>query len=280
MRLTTESGRSAVKLPVAPDQRIDPAAVLAALSADPHISHLGLVYSETATGIVHDAPALAAAAGQAGRRVIVDAISAFGALPLDLGAMPMVDSVAFTANKCLEGLPGLSFSVARVDRLLECAGRAESWSLDLADLYDHTRRIGAGSSRFTPSAQAIAALDVALDLFDAEGGQPARLRRYTSNMRVLYEGVQGLGLRPCLDPDMQGPVVINVHAPVGPEWDLQDFVDRLKLRGVLISNFYNTEQPSFRLGCIGALSPADMGQVITAMRQVMLSMGLQVQRAA
>ncbi len=279
-RLASEAGRQVVSLPVEADQRIDPAAVLAALLADDRISHLGVIYSETATGIVHDAPALAKAAAQAGRRVIIDAVSAFGAMPLDLSALPMVDSMVFTANKCIEGLPGTSFNVARVDRLLEGAGRAESWSLDLADLYDHTLRVGPGCHRFTPSAQAIAALDVALDLFDAEGGQPARLARYKANMRVLHDGMVGLGLRPCLGLSMQGPIVVNVYAPSSLGWNLQVFVDRLKARGVLISNFYNTELPSFRLGCIGAVTPADMSEAVGAVRHVLLSMGVPVQQAA
>ena len=83
----------------------------------------------------------------------------------------------------------------------------------MADIYAHSLRVGTGSHRFTPSAQAIAAFDVALDLYDAEGGQPARLARYTANMRVLYDGVRALGLRPCLPLDVQGPIVLNVHRP-------------------------------------------------------------------
>lgn len=280
VRLATEAGRQVVPLPVVADQRIDLDAVLAALHADGEIGHVALVYSETATGIVHDVPAICEAIGRAGRRALVDAISAFGALPLDLGALPMVDSVAFTSNKCLEGLPGMSFTVARVDRLLECAGRAESWSLDLSDLYAHTLRAGPGTHRFTPAAQAIAALDVAMDLFDAEGGRAARLARYAANTRTLHDGVQELGLRPWLPAEMQGPIVVNVHAPPEPGWNLQVFVDRLKAKGVLISNFYNTPQPSIRVGCIGAVTPADLAGAVNAMGQVLVSMGLQARRAA
>ncbi len=136
--------------------------------------------------------------------MIVDAVSAFGALPLELRALPMVDAVVFTANKCLEGLPGLAFAVARVDRLIECQGKAGSWSLDLADIYQHALRVGWGSFRFTPPAQVLAAFQAALDLYDAEGGGPARLARYTANMRVLYDGVRRLGLRPTCRPPCRG----------------------------------------------------------------------------
>jgi len=192
----------------------------------------------------------------------------------------MVDSVTFTSNKCIEGLPGMALTVARVDSLEAGAGRAGSWSLDLADIYALGQRIGPGSHRFTPAAQSVAAFAVALDRFDAEGGQPARLARYTMNMRVIYEGIEALGLQPCLPLDRQGPVVVNVMAPDDPAWDLQAFIDHLKGRGILISNFYNTAEPSFRIGCIGAITPDDMRGAVQSIGEAMADLGLQTRQAA
>ena len=262
-RLATEIGRVVVRLAVPDGQRVDPASLDPMLAQDPTISHVALVYSETATGIIHDVPALAAVAGKHGRRVIVDAVSAFGALPFDIGTLPMVDAVVFTTNKCIEGLPGASFTVARIDRLKASAGNAQSWSFDLSDIYAHYEK-APGSHRFTPAAGTVAAFDVALDLYDAEGGQPARLRRYTENMLTLYSGLEQVGLSPSLPASSQGPIVLNVDAPADPRWDLQRFVDGLKQKGFLISNFYNTAQPSFRLGCIGAITPDDMRRAVAA----------------
>ena len=279
-RLATEAGRTVTPLIVPDDSRASPAALQAALQADAGISHAALVYSETSTGVVHDVPALAAAAGRAGRRVIVDAVSAFGALPFDIGALPMVDSMAFTSGKCIEGLPGAAFTVARVDRLLACAGQAGSWSLDLSDIHANGVRNGTGVHRFTPVAQAIAAFDAALDRFDAEGGQPARLVRYTANMQTLDDGGGARGLQPCLPLDVQGPIVLNVHAPADPAWSLQAFVDALKARDVLISNFYNTATPSFRLGCIGAVTPDDMRGAVAAIGAALVDLGVQMRQAA
>ena len=129
-RLAAEAGRVAVPLYVGVRDRIDPQAVAQALEQDPTISHVALVYSETSSGICHDAPAIARVAQALGRRVIIDAVSAFGALPLDLSDLPAVDAVALTANKCLEGLPGAAFVVARRDSPDAAQGRAGSWSLD------------------------------------------------------------------------------------------------------------------------------------------------------
>jgi 2-aminoethylphosphonate-pyruvate transaminase len=279
IRLAREAGRDPVPLPMATTDTTDPQAVAAALRADPTLTHVGVVYSETGSGIIHDVPAIGAAVRAAGRRMIVDAVSAFGALPLDLSAQPEIDAVVFSANKCLEALPGIAFAVARIDRLLACAGQAGSWSFDLAAIYDHALRSGWGSFRFTPPAQLLAALDLALDYHDAEG-RAARLARYTSNMRVLYEGVLDLGLTPWLSAERQGPIIVNVRAPADGAWNLQAFVDALKARGFLISNFYNTPSPTFRVGCIGAITPADMGNAVDAMHHALREIGVTVREAA
>ncbi len=278
-RLAREAGRIPVSLPVSPALPADPTHIAAALQTDADITHVGIVYSETGSGIAHDVPAIAAAAGALGRRVIVDAVSAFGALPLDLSAHPEIDAVVFTSNKCLECVPGMSFAVARVERLLESAGNAGSWSFDLSDLYAHSLR-SPGSARFTPPAQVLAALITSLDLFDAEGGQPARLARYTANMRVLYDGMGSLGLTPYLSRAAQGPIIVNVHAPADPAWNLQAFVDALKHRGYLISNFYNTERPSFRVGCIGAITPEHMRGFVQAVEEVLDELQISQRKAA
>lgn len=280
VRLAREAGRVPVLLPVSSTAATDPNAVAAALEADPEISHVGIVYSETGSGIIHDVPAVGAVVRRLGRRLLVDAVSAFGALPLDLAAHPEIDSVGFTSNKCLEGVPGMAFAVARIDSLEAAAGNAGSWSLDLQSIYAHALRSGWGSFRFTPPAQVLAAFNVALDLYDAEGGQPARLARYTANMRTFYDGVRGLGLTPYLSPQVQGPVIVNVHAPADPNWDLQRFVDALKTRDVLISNFYNTDLPSFRVGCIGAVTPNDMARAVSAIGEVLQEMGIEQRKAA
>lgn len=278
-RLAREAGRIPVALPIDPNAPVDPRLVAAALAADPGISHVGMVYSETGSGVVHDPAALGAVVRDAGRRLIVDAVSAFGALPLNLAAQPEIDVVVFTANKCLEAVAGMAFAVARIDRLTAAAGQAGSWSFDLADIYSHALRNGWGSFRFTPPAQVLNAINTALDLLEAEG-QAARLARYTANMQVLYEGVSALGLSPWLPRQHQGPIIVNVHAPRDPAWDLQRFVDALKARGVLISNFYNTPTPSFRVGCIGAIVPDDMRRAVAAMGEALDELQIRQRQAA
>jgi 2-aminoethylphosphonate-pyruvate transaminase len=274
VRLAREAGRRVTTLPASLTLPLDAEAVASALRADPGITHLGLVYSETSTGVIHDPEAIGAVVHGLGRRMILDAVSAFGALPIAITAHPEIDALIFTPNKCLEALPGFSIAVCPVDRLEACAGRAESWSFDLADIYRNGLTNGPGAGRFTPPIQAMAALGHALDLLDQEGGREARLARYRDNMAALYDGVEGLGLRPFLPRGTQGPIIMNVHAPAQPEWDLRRFVEALKRRGVLISNFRNTEEPGMRIGAIGAIARPDILAAVAAIGETLDELGL------
>ncbi len=274
VRLAREAGRRVTILPASLTRPLDPAAVESALRADPGISHIGMVHSETSTGVIHDAEAIGAVVRKLGRRMILDAVSAFGALPIAMTDHPEVDALIFTPNKCLEALPGFSIAVCPVDRLDECGGRAESWSFDLADIYQNGLANGPGAGRFTPPIQALAALGTALDRLDAEGGREVRLARYRDNMAALYDGLEGLGLRPFLPRSVQGPIIMNVHAPAHPDWDLRRFVEALKRRGVLISNFRNTEEPSMRIGAIGAIARPDILRAVAAIGETLDELGL------
>lgn len=270
-RLAREAGRDVVELALPDQVPVDPQAVADALAADAAITHVGAVYSETGTGVIHNVAAIGTVVRAAGRRMLVDAVSAFGALPLDLGSQPEIDAVVFTSNKCFEGLPGLGFAICRLDGLAANRGNAGSWSFDLESIYQQMLR-SPGSFRFTPPVQVLSAFRVALDIHDREGGREARLARYRANVDALYVGIQRLGLSPYLPREYQGPVVMNTHAPADPAWNLQTFVDGLKRRGFLISNFYNTPTPSFRVGCIGAITPTDMTAFVAAIDAVLEEM--------
>lgn len=277
-RLARDTGREPVVIPAPRTAPLDTATIATAL-ADPTIRMVGVVQSETSTGVVTDIASVGRVAREAGRRLVVDAVSAFGALPLDLAAQPEIAAAVFTANKCLEGMPGLAVVLARRDAL-PAPGAAGSWCLDLADILAHSEKNGGGAFRFTPPAQTLAALAVALDRLDAEGGRAARLARYQANAATLRQGMIAQGLRPVLKEPFQGPIVSNILAPDTPAWDLQRFVDALKRRGYLISNFYDTEAPSFRVGTIGALARRDFEGFAAATGEALAELGFAHRTAA
>lgn len=279
VRLSREAGIDVVPLPVTDGARVDPASVAEALAADPGLTHVGLVYSETSTGIVHDVVAVGEVARAAGRTLLLDAVSAFGALPLDLAAMPEVAAMVFTSNKCFEGMPGLSFATCRLDAL-ETAHPSGSWSLDLGDIWRLSRTRSEGFFRFTPPAQVFAAFAVAQAEHAAEGGRAGRLTRYRANRDALLDGMEAIGLTPYLPRDLQGPIVVNVCAPADPAWVLLDFVNGLRARGFIISNFHDTAAPSFRVGCIGAVEPDDLRRFAAAADATLSAMGVRVRTPA
>ncbi len=279
IRLATEAGRIPIPVRCPDTEPMTPEALQAALDANPDVTHVAVIVSETGTGVVNDPNILGPVIAKAGRRMICDAVSGFGALPFRLSEHPECDVVVFTSNKCLEGLPGFGFAVAPIERLEACKGNAGSWVMDLADVYKHAVVNGWGSFRFTPAVQSLRAFGIAMDLYEAEGGQPARLARYRRNADVLYDGLVALGFTPYLEKRHQGPIIVNVHQPRDPNWDFKRFITLMKGRGVLISNFWNTPEPTIRIAAIGAIEEKDIRFALAQIEATLAEMRIG-QRAA
>jgi len=251
------------------------AAVDRALDADPGVTHLAIVQVETSTGILNEAEAIARTAAARGVRLIVDAMSAFGALPLDPAEAPW-EAIVFSTNKCLEGVPGMGFVIARTAALEAAAARGTaSLSLDLAAQWAYMERTG--QFRFTPATHVLAAFRQALDAFDAEGGQPARLARYTANRDTLVAALRGLGLRTLLPDRLQSPIIVTFLAPESPAYAFPAFYDAMKRRGFIIYPGKMTEVESFRLGCIGAIDAGVMRGCAAACAEALAEMGVGAQ---
>jgi 2-aminoethylphosphonate-pyruvate transaminase len=246
-------------------------AVRAALTDDPAVTHVAAVHCETTSGILNPIEEIAGAVAAAGRRLLIDAMSSFGALPLDVGAVPC-DAIIASANKCLEGAPGVGFAVIETETLAASAGNALSLSLDL---HDQWRGLEAnGQWRFTPPTHVLAALDQALAEHAAEGGVAGRGRRYRNNCDVLVAGMRALGFETFLSDDLQAPIIVTFRTPADPKFDFTKFYDGLAARGCVIYPGKLTDADSFRIGCIGALDDGDMKRVIAAVKDVLAELGV------
>ncbi len=253
------------------DVPVDPGALDRALAADTHITHVAVVHCETTSGILNPVAAVAQVTARHGRALLVDAMSAFGAIELDAQAVPYAALVA-SSNKCLEGVPGVGFCIARSDALAATRGNAPSLSLDL---HDQWRAMEAnGQWRFTPPTHCLLALDRALDELDAEGGTAGRGARYAENCRILVEGMRALGFHTLLPDALQAPIIVTFHTPADAAFDFQVFYDRLGERGYVIYPGKLTVADSFRIGCIGRLGPAQMRGALAAVRAVLAEMGV------
>jgi 2-aminoethylphosphonate-pyruvate transaminase len=270
-RLLAVMGRAHATLETAEDVPPQPAAVDRALAADPAITHVAVVSCETTSGILNPVAEIAEVVAARGRRLLVDAMSAFGALPLDMARLPC-DAVVASSNKCLEGVPGIGFVVARAAALAACEGNAHSVSLDLHDQWRYMDRTG--QWRFTPPTHVLAALDHALDLFVAEGGTAGRGARYARNCHVLVNGLRRLGFVTLLPDHLQAPVIVTVRTPGDPRFDFEVFYQALQRRGYVIYPGKLTVADSFRVGCIGSLGEAEMRGALEAMQVTLAEMGV------
>jgi 2-aminoethylphosphonate-pyruvate transaminase len=255
----------------AEDQPADPAALEARLARDPAISHVAVVQCETTSGVLNPVEEIAAVTARAGRRLLIDAMSAFGALPLDARRIAF-DAVVASANKCLEGVPGMGFAIVRREALEEARGQAPSLSLDLHDQWIAMEKNG--QWRFTPPTHVIAALDAALEQHAAEGGVEGRGRRYRGNCALLVAGLRGLGFETLLPDRLQAPIIVTVRMPADPRFHFETFYERLGQRGFLIYPGKLTVADSFRIGCIGALGEAEMRGVLRAITEVIAELGV------
>lgn len=270
-------GRSYATLEWPEDAPVDPDAVAAALAADPAITHVAAVHCETTSGILNPLDRIAAAAAAAGRRLLVDAMSAFGALPLDARRTPF-DAMTSSFNKCLEGVPGATFVICRREALEQAAGNCHSVVLDLHDQWAYMERTG--QWRFTPPTHVMAAFDQALVEHAAEGGVEGRGARYRRNCQVLVRGMREMGFATLVPDALQAPVIVTFHTPADPRFEFDRFYEKLAQRGFLIYPGKLTKTASFRIGCIGRLAEEEMRDALAAVRAVLDEMGVRVPVAA
>ena len=270
-RLTTLMGRRCTVLPFADDEPVNPQQVEERLLADPSISHVVLVHCETGAGLLNPLAQVAEVCARHGKGLIVDAMSSFGALPIDLRTL-RVDGLVAASGKCLEGVPGMGFVLLRREALAGCEGRSQSLAMDLYDQHQYMEKTG--QWRFTPPTHVLVALAEAIAQFEAEGGQPARLARYQGNCATLLRGMRAMGFVPFLKPEMQSPIIVTFHAPADPRYDFKTFYAAARDRGFILYPGKLTQIETFRVGCIGAIGSVEMEQAVHAVALALQDMGI------
>ena len=249
----------------------DPASVKSCLAAHPDITHVAAVHCETTTGILNPIAEIGAAVAAAGRRFLVDAMSSFGGIPVDVAGWN-IDCLISSANKCLEGVPGIAFAIVRAASLESSRGHARSVSLDLAAQWDELER--SGQFRFTPPTHVILALAAALEMLAREGGVAAREKRYRENQRMLLSGMGAMGLQTVLPQELQSPIITAFRFPADPRFDFEEFHRRLAERSLAIYPGKISSMASFRIGTIGQLTRQDFADLLEGVRADLDAMGL------
>jgi len=260
----------AVDTLVFPEWRpVDPAEARQALVRDPAITHVGTIHCETSTGIINPVQEIGGVVKEHGCVFVVDAMSSFGGVPIRV-ADSGIDFLVSSSNKCIQGVPGFAFVLARRDLLLEAEGWARSVSLDLVSQWIGLE--GDGQFRFTPPTHVLLAFWQALQELEQEGGIVARAARYAANQKVLLEGMKGLGFDAYLAPEHQSYIITSFRYPKHPNFDFSRFYQHLSQKGFVIYPGKVSDAECFRIGAIGHISPADLRALVAAVRQTLNEM--------
>ncbi len=247
--------------------RVDPSRVNEMLEQDSSITHVALVHNETTTGMLNPLAKVAEVVKNHRKTFMVDAMSSFGGMPMDLGELG-IDFLVSSANKCIQGVPGFGFVICKKERLISCENNARSLSLDLYDQWK-TMETQGGKWRFTSPTHVVRAFQQAMNELDAEGGVIARFNRYYNNQRILVEGMEKLGFRPLLAKEFHSPIITSFYNPFEPNYSFAEFYSRLKRKGFVVYPGKVSVADCFRIGTIGDVEQEDIKQLLVAIEENM-----------
>lgn len=243
------------------------------LREDPEITHVAMVHSETTSGILNDIESVAKVVKEAKKTFIVDAMSSFGGIDIDVQKIG-IDFLVSSANKCIQGVPGFSFILCRKDQLMESEGKARSLSLDL---YDQWKTMNVdGKWRFTSPTHVVLAFAKALEELKEEGGVKAREKRYSDNNRLLITKMKEFGIQPYIDEVHQGPIITTFFYPDSHDFSFQEMYEFIKERGYAIYPGKVTEADTFRIGNIGEIYEEDILKLAEIFKEFFKLHGMEV----
>ncbi|UWQ04968.1 2-aminoethylphosphonate--pyruvate transaminase [Aliiroseovarius crassostreae] len=241
------------------------------LADDPAITHVVAIHCETSSGILNPVEEISEAVYAAGRKLLIDSMSAFGAIELKVADI-RYEAMVSSANKCIEGVPGFGFIIARKTELEAAKGNSHSLSLDVHAQWAHMNKTG--QWRFTPPTHVVAAFLEALRAHKEEGGVAGRGGRYTRNRDVMVAGMRELGFETLLKDRWLSPIIVTFFCPDDKNFIFDRFYELMKEKGFIIYPGKLTVVDSFRVGCIGQMDEHIMRQVVTAAKESLDVMGV------
>ena len=229
------------------------------------------MYCETTSGILNPIKDIADLAVKKNLSLLIDAMSAFGALPLSSKKIKF-DALAASSNKCLEGVPGVGFVLVENSVIKNAQGNCHSLSLDLYDQW-HSMELNK-QWRFTPPTHVLAAFNQALKEHEREAGIEGRYKRYSNNCKIIFEGMKDIGFKQLLPDELQAPIIITFMQP--SNFDFDKFYDALSQKNFLIYPGKLTVAETFRIGCIGNLNHKDMNDTVFAIKEVLTELQMNI----
>jgi len=251
------------------NQLPDLSQIEAALDADPQITHVAVIHGETTTGLLNPIDEIGAIAAYHNKVFIVDAMSTFGAYDIDLGEQN-INYLISSSNKCIEGIPGFSYVLAKRSDLEKCKNQARTLSLDI---YDQWLGLNInGQFRFTPPVQSLLAFNEALNELAKEGGIASRAKRYAENNSILISGMEKLGFKTFLPENIRSYIITSFLYPSHPNFSFEVFYSKLNEKGYVIYPGKLSKVDCFRIGNIGQLFFFDIQMLVDAIEKVLFEL--------
>ncbi|WP_125761800.1 2-aminoethylphosphonate--pyruvate transaminase [Companilactobacillus hulinensis] len=231
----------------------------------PEITHFAMIHCETTTGILNPIEDIIPWVKEQKIVTIVDAMSSFGGIPIDVSGIG-IDFLISSTNKCIQGVPGFSFVIARRSVLEATKGTSRTLSLDLYDQY-HEMEVNNGKWRFTSPTHVVHAFAQALEELKLEGGLQRRYKRFQSNQKQLADGMERLGFEVLIDEKWQSPIITSFIYPTD-DFDFHEFYQELKESGFVIYPGKISQVPTFRIGNIGEVYRDDIARLLKAIQEI------------
>lgn len=245
---------------------VTPEMVAEELEQNSDITHVAVVHCETTTGIINPIEGIAEVVKGCGKYFIVDAMSSFGGIPIDVAGLG-IDLIVSSANKCIQGVPGFGFVILTNELLERSKGNATTLSLDLYEQCKIMNQGGGGKWRFTSPTHVVRAFAEALSELKDEGGVEARNARYKENHDVLVKGMVEAGFTPLLEDELQSPIITSFLYP-SADFSFLDFYEELKNRGFVIYPGKISKHDTFRIGNIGDVFPDDFLRLTNIIKMI------------
>ena len=233
-----------------------------ALKEHPDIEVVALVHHETTTGLLNPIQPVSQLAQKYGKKFLVDCISSLAGDEVDFNACS-IDFAIGTANKCLQGLPGVAFVLFRkkdLCRLHDIPPRSLYFNL-----VKHHGVQEAGDTLFTPAVQIHYALDEALDEL-MEETVAGRIRRYQQAANLFRQGFSEMGLEFLIPEAIRSNCLTALRLPDGISYS--DLHDRLKKNGfVIYAGQGNLNNKIFRIANMGDLKTEDIETCLSVLKE-------------
>jgi 2-aminoethylphosphonate-pyruvate transaminase len=240
------------------------------LEADKDIAVVATVHHETGTGVLNPVRKIGKIAHDNGCVFIVDTISTYGLIPLDIEE-ENIDFCMSSAQKGLCGMTGVSWTVGKIEEIEKSKDYPKrSYYCNLFMQYDFFERVG--EMHFTPPVQTIYALKQAIKEYWQEGEQ-ARYQRLTGCWEAIHKGLQEIGLDTVIDKEIQGHLVVTVKAPGGDQFDFFKLHDYCFERGFTIYPGKMFGLETFRLCNLGQITPTDIESFFVVAKEAFKEMG-------